>query len=194
MPQGPNTPYTGLDQNQILQRIFEEDEDRIRVNAAVTVNTAETEVIMSHEDDSVRLGDGTSFLTSTTDGAKVALDVNVINPGDTIVGTTVNTFNSITAVASGVLTTISTYTVPALTSSDLKRVFVAGTNIAKYEILVNGTLFDAGYTYFGSSLNQEFSFDGTDLDSGDIVAVRVLHNRPDVGDFNARIQVTETDT
>lgn len=37
------------------------------------------EVDLSHVDDSVALGDGTSLLTSTTVGADIGLDVNVIN-------------------------------------------------------------------------------------------------------------------
>jgi hypothetical protein len=37
------------------------------------------EVDLSHVDDSVRLGDGTNFLTSTTVGADIGLDVNLIN-------------------------------------------------------------------------------------------------------------------
>lgn len=37
------------------------------------------EVDLSHIDDSVRLGDGTDFFTSTTVGADIGLDVNLIN-------------------------------------------------------------------------------------------------------------------
>jgi hypothetical protein len=37
------------------------------------------EVDLSHVDDSVRLGDGTDFFTSTTVGADIGLDVNIIN-------------------------------------------------------------------------------------------------------------------
>jgi hypothetical protein len=37
------------------------------------------EVDLSHLDDSVRLGDGANFFTSTTIGADIGLDVNIIN-------------------------------------------------------------------------------------------------------------------
>lgn len=37
------------------------------------------DVALSHVNDSVRLGDGTNFLTSTTVGADIGLDVNLIN-------------------------------------------------------------------------------------------------------------------
>ena len=79
MPQGPNAPYTGLDQNQILQRSFEESEDRLRVDAEVSAVIGEVTVIISHTDDSIRLGDGTTLFTGTTVGAKTGQDVNVIN-------------------------------------------------------------------------------------------------------------------
>lgn len=49
---------------------------------ALDVRLAEgvnVEVDLSHTDDSVRLGDGTSFFTSTTVGADIGLDVNLIN-------------------------------------------------------------------------------------------------------------------
>lgn len=35
MPQGPNAPYSSLDGNQILQRIFEEGNDIIRTDATI---------------------------------------------------------------------------------------------------------------------------------------------------------------
>lgn len=39
-------------------------------------------MVISHTDDSIRLGDGTSLITATTIGPKVGLDVNVINEVD----------------------------------------------------------------------------------------------------------------
>lgn len=46
------------------------------VNVASGINV---EVDLAHTDDSVRLGDGTNFFTSTTIGADIGLDVNIIN-------------------------------------------------------------------------------------------------------------------
>ena len=45
----------------------------------LNVTGVDLEVDLSHVDDSVRLGDGTSFFTSTTVGADIGLDVNIIN-------------------------------------------------------------------------------------------------------------------
>lgn len=45
------------------------------------------EVDLSHIDDSVRLGDGTDFFTSTTVGADIGLDVNLINASIVVTAT-----------------------------------------------------------------------------------------------------------
>jgi len=41
---------------------------------------APQEIVISHSDDSVRIGDGTDLVTTTTEGSKIGLDVNLINP------------------------------------------------------------------------------------------------------------------
>lgn len=56
-------------------------------NKVTAVIEGPQEVIISHTDDSIRLGDGTNFLTSTTVGSDVGLDVNII-------GGTLTTSNS----------------------------------------------------------------------------------------------------
>lgn len=78
MPQGPNAPYTLLDENQIIQRVFDEAGDKLRVDAQVTVNAGTAEVIISQVDDSIRLGDGVNLITASIVGAKSGLDVNLI--------------------------------------------------------------------------------------------------------------------
>lgn len=64
-----------IDASQVLQSVYEEDGNRLRVNAELVAGGT-TEVIISHEDDSIRIGDGTNLITATTVGSKVALDVN----------------------------------------------------------------------------------------------------------------------
>lgn len=108
----------------------------------------------------------------------------------------VSTFNSVTSVASSVSTTIVTYTVPALKTANLQRLEVSGTNIAQYDVLINNVLQARRRTYFGSSLNETFDFTaeidlGFKLNSGDIVKINVIHQRPDLGDFEGRVQVVE---
>lgn len=108
----------------------------------------------------------------------------------------VNAFNQVSAVPSGVLTQIVSYTVPALQQNVLERVSVSGENIALYTVLINGTPVDMQRTYFGGALNTQFDFTssgnlGTVLSSGDVVSVTVLHNRPDAADFESRIQMSQ---
>lgn len=54
----------------------------VDVKSSITVD-----VNLSHLNDSVRLGDGTNFLTSTTVGADIGLDVNIINASLTVTAT-----------------------------------------------------------------------------------------------------------
>ena len=110
-------------------------------------------------------------------------------------GLTVPTYNEVSAVASGVLTVITTYTVPAVTKAFLQQILGTGTNIATYTVWINGSLVAKKYTYF-TEFAADFVF-ATDMDSGlnlatgDVVQIKVLHNRPTVGDFNATIQTFE---
>ena len=77
-----NPNPTLLDQNQILQRSFDEIEERLRVEtqAIISVEGGVVEVAIDQATDSIRIGDGTNLVTTTTSGPEVGLDVNVINP------------------------------------------------------------------------------------------------------------------
>jgi len=75
-----------LDFQQVLQGSFDEATGSLRVDA--TVNIGSITVDLSHTTDSVRLGDGTVFLTSTTVGPKTGLDVNVLNSLGIIIDST----------------------------------------------------------------------------------------------------------
>lgn len=80
MPIGPNGPnYSQLDEQQIIQRVFEEEKDRLRVDAEVTATIVDPfEVIISDTNDSIRIGDGA--------GNKVA-----VNPDGSTNSRTINT-------------------------------------------------------------------------------------------------------
>lgn len=108
-----------------------------------------------------------------------------------------NTYNEVSAVASGIETTIAQYMVPlSLGSAILQRISVSGENVGRYRVYVNGVVADTRRTYFGGSFNESFEFstgpgDGTQLAPGDTVSVSVLHASPFLGIFQARIQVFE---
>lgn len=101
-----NPTPSNLDQQQIIQRVMDVANDRLRVDAAfsaagtltvkvtdgvdeLAVNpdgsintnmTGDVTVNISHTDDSIRLGDGTILFTGSTVGGKNGLDINVVNP------------------------------------------------------------------------------------------------------------------
>lgn len=66
---GPNTPYTKLDYHQVIRQCFDEAQDRLRVDSQVSFSADELEVVISHTDDSVKIGDGTDFLAVNADGS-----------------------------------------------------------------------------------------------------------------------------
>ena len=131
---------------------------------------------------------------STGDKATVnpdgSLNVNVVSTGGAT-GVEKNVFASISSVASGSNTTIQTYIVPVGKTDLLQLVEVSGTNIAQYEVLLNAVVIARKYTYFGNSLNDVFNFNSLKLLAGDVILVKVLHNRSNLGNFNSRIQVSE---
>jgi hypothetical protein len=169
-------------------------------SATVSFNTPQ-EIVISAADDSIRshTHDGSgNAISSTVSGAKRGLDVNVLNPSGSVSRSATSSFVEALSVASGVETTIGTYTVPSGKIGFLQRIYLSGTNIGTYTILVNGSTIDKSYTYFGAPLNinREFGTSdatapGYELATGDIITVKILHSRPTTGDFHARIQVLE---
>lgn len=173
---------------------FYTNSNPLPINASISVGyvkiTAEDNVPDPGDiHDSVRIGDGTDELEVNADGS---INVNIVSgsPSNKVI---VSTYNEITAVASGVLTTITTYTIPILKTAQLQRVSVNGDNIAEFTVLLNATLLETRRTNFGAPLNEDFTFTGTTVDgpalvAGDQIIVKVIHSRPTVGKFGARIQ------
>ena len=229
-----------LDANQVLRSAYDPVTNRLRTDATVETTIGTVEVIIDHENDSIKLGDGTDLFTSTTVGSDIGLDVNIINSELTVNATdfdirnlsssqdnvairdsagdeldvnsdgsidvnvnptnpvvdVINTYNEISSVASSTATTVTSYTVGVGKTGILQSVHVSGTNIATYEIKVNGSNIETTRTFFGNSLDSNINFTGEvnsgySLSSGDVVTVVVTHNRPSSGDFNARIQAIE---
>lgn len=210
-----SNPKTNISANQVLQKCYDETNDRLRVDAAVTATLGDVRIDAEESDiavkdrvtdnllkinadgsidanvivsaasgDSIQVSDGTDTLAVNPDGS---INVNVVS---TAAGTTVNTYNEISSVSSSVLSTVVSYTAPSTTK--LMIIEVGGTNISRYDILLNSSVIARKYTSFGSGLNGEFNFkDGLMLAMGDVVEVKTIHSRPSTGDFNGRIQVVE---
>lgn len=69
---GPNSPYTSLDSNQVIQRVFEESQDRLRVDAQVTATLGTVECIVSAasgDNIAITSQDGTKTLAVNTNGS-----------------------------------------------------------------------------------------------------------------------------
>lgn len=95
-------------------------------------------------------------------------------------------YAEITSIASGVTSDVLSFN--AVSNTRAVIIAASGSNIAIYTIKLNGTVIDKAYTNFGSSLSTQFDFStGLSLTSGDVLKVQVLHNRPYLGDFNAKL-------
>jgi hypothetical protein len=131
---------------------------------------------------------------SIIDSGGDELDINpngsinvVLNPG----GTIVSKYSEVTGIVMGITTLVVSYTAPS--DATLQKVSFSGTNIAEYELIVDGITVDKGRTYFGSALNGCFDFgEGIEVLSGKVVELYVVHNRTPNGDFNGRIQSVES--
>jgi len=101
--------------------------------------------------------------------------------------------NSLTSSTKGTITSI---TANINKKSFLQLVEVGGENIATYTVEISGVVHAKRRTYFSGGLSTRFDFDkdgvrGFPIDPGDVVEVKVIHERPTVADFEARIQVYE---
>lgn len=105
----------------------------------------------------------------------------------------VSMYAEVLAVPSSMLTTIQTYIVPMGQTFYFERCNVSGENIARYTLKVGATTIDSAYTWFAEGLSYTFNFasqmtTGYPITGGSTFSISVLHLRPMVGDFNARIQ------
>lgn len=69
-----------LDADQVLRSVYDINKNTLRISLVDGGGGGGgSEIVISHIDDSIRLGNGTDFITSTYIGPKVAIDVNVVN-------------------------------------------------------------------------------------------------------------------
>lgn len=59
---------SSLDANQVIKTVFDESTGTLKTNVQAVVSGG-TEVIISHVDDSIKIGDGTDFAAIDTDGS-----------------------------------------------------------------------------------------------------------------------------
>ena len=140
---------------------------------------------------SVRISDCAHDLKINPDGS-----INVVVEGGAspTLQNVLLTYDESAPVASGSPTTILTYTVPFGDTASLQRIMAAGENVARFDILVNSTVISTKRTYFGGALNVDFSFntsngEGVHVNAGDVITVKVLHDRPYTAIFEATLEI-----
>ena len=180
-----------LDERQIMQSVFDEDNRRLRVDAVASISNVSIAVDLNPSEDGVYIADKVTGnkLKVNADGS---INANLVSG---IVGINKNIFNEQLAVASGSTVNLVAYTVPVGKTAILERVFVSGQNIAKYEVYINAQKIDVARTYFGSALNATMEYistgDGYTVSATDVITITVTNDRLSSADFEGRIQLIE---
>lgn len=126
----------------------------------------------------------TKVAVSVEQDANNPIPVNIVDEG--FGGDLLNIFSEITSVATNTETEIDSYTVPFGQSFFLRLIDVSGTNMAKYTIELNASKIAVKRTYF-THFNTDFDFKSLELVSGDVLKIKVIHDRSETGDFESRI-------
>lgn len=201
-----------LNSDNILKKVYDPSAETLRTTAVASFVGGSVDISISDLTDSIKIGDGSGvYLDINPDGsinANVEVDAadgdNIaisdgtntlaVNPNGSInVNLTdddnvINQYNEITSVPSAILTTILTYA-PA-NNGRIHKISVSGTNIAEYQIQINAVVREKIRTYFGNSLNYTANTDII-VNAGEIITIKVIHNRPTVADFNASLEFLE---
>lgn len=156
-------------------------------NADLKVDINHTVDSLGHFD-SVRIGDGTDLLAINPDGS-----INVVI-ADAMDEDPISAYGESPATPTGTPAAVVTYVVPADKIAFLYRVEASGENVARYQVTVNDTVIATRRTHHGSGLTTDFNFDSPNkrtliLQPGDIIKLVALHNRPESGDFEARVEL-----
>lgn len=185
---------TLLSANQVLQNVYDEVLNKLRVDIGATIIAGALEVSLDAAVDSIKIGNGGQgpYLKINPDGT-INVVINDIPSSGSII---VSKYNEILALASNATIIIVSYTVPPFKQAVLQRVHFSGENIGRYDLKVNGTTQDTSHTMFGGDLTGYFEFttgnsSGLVLNAGDLVTVQVNNPRPYTGTYESRIQILE---
>lgn len=186
MAGNPLYPASKLDANQVLQHAYIDETQRLRVDAEATIVNADIDVSLDAAEDNVAIADPDgNFLNINPDGS-----LNVIVNSAATGRTLSSKYTEVLSIGTGITTLIGTFTATA--NSYLQKIEFSGENIAEYELVIAGVTQDKKRTYFSGGLNDSFYFnDGLPLAAGQIIEIYVVHNQPDVGNFNSRIQTLQ---
>jgi hypothetical protein len=171
----------------------------VGADRALDVNIVNAlDVVISHIDDSIKIGDGTSLVTTTTSGPKVGLDVSILGSStftQAPAGPTVTTFGSSTALTPTSSVTTATYTVPVGKVSYIQKVYLSGTEVGTYLIKLNAASlikYRTSVTKFSEPIDLSTgSAFGVKAVAGDVISVVSENNGSINGNFDVTIQVME---
>lgn len=170
--------------------------NELDVNPNGSINVIVQDITLDKNNDSVTAHQGTTPWISATKQSN-GTDITPTNPLPVTAFeeayTNIYSFNAISAVASGIETTILTYTVPIGKTASIRLSEISGTNIATFNLYVGVTLINRKRTFFGNlNTSMQFLNKGYTLTAGQVVSLRVIHNRPFAGNFEANLQIRES--
>lgn len=170
--------------------------NELDVNLDGSINVVVKDITLDKNNDSVTVHQGTTPWVSAIKQSN-GTDITSANPLPVTTleepYTNIYTFNAISTVASGIETTILTYTVPVGKTASIRLSEMTGTNIATFNLYLGLTLINRKRTFFGNlNTAMEFANRGYTLTAGQIVSLKVIHNRPFAGNFEANLQIRES--
>ena len=112
--------------------------------------------------------------------------IDSVNPSLPANLSSLSLFDEVTSVAMSVRTSILLLTVPANEERTIQKIEVSGNNMATYEVEINATVEGFRRTSL-TVFNADFHFSEFKLLPTETIEVFVTHERPMVGDFEARI-------
>lgn len=175
-----------LDASQVLQHAFDDSTSRLRVDTEAVIIDGAIEVAINAENDSIAVSDGTNTLAINPDGS-----INVVDSGSSpIVFSNVDYyFNEAPSVLPGVETQIFALTA-TITDLNIIKIDASGNNIAKYILKIDGSPVMVKRSWW-TGFNVCFEFEGISkgilLSTGSTLAVFVLHNSADLGNFETTV-------
>jgi hypothetical protein len=101
-------------------------------------------------------------------------------------------FMEATSVPAGAETTVLTHAVTLGSPILIVRIEFSGSNIARYRLYADANLEAESWTWFNGPMSGEWNFatpqlGGWKVQGGTVLRIKVLHNRPFVGDFSVRL-------
>lgn len=150
-----------LDPGQIIKRVFDDDNDEIRVNASISMGNTTQEVVISQTDDSIAIGDGSTLYSGTTIGSDYGLDVNIIG------GVVSGNFTS-----SGLTTGLQSYVV-TVTDSPTAIPVISGQNGVSIRVWGASTVYFGNSSVGSNNGYPKKQYEEIVLDIKDVTAVRI---------------------